>query len=107
MAITNFQRDISRLIAAGRIRQGESYVAGEVALDTLLAAPRISRDVDLFLDTREALAATWDEDRGLLTRAGYALEVRRERPTFVAALVRRGEESTVLQWVCDSARGES
>lgn len=103
MAITDFQRTVCRLLASGRIRQGDSYVAGGVALNVLLAAPRLSRDIDLFHDTREALVITWDEDRQSLRTAGYEVEVLRERPTFVEALVRRGGESTVLQWVCDSA----
>lgn len=64
MAITDFQRDICRLIARNRIERSESYVAGGVALNTLIDARRISRDIDLFHDTREALNATWDEDRG-------------------------------------------
>ena len=51
MALTEFQRAVCRLIAANRIATGESYVAGGVALNELLATPRISRDIDLFHDT--------------------------------------------------------
>jgi len=103
MAITDFQRGICRLVAQSRVERGESYVAGGVALNTLLAAERVSRDIDLFHDTREALAATWSTDRELLEGEGYALDVRLERPTFVEAVVRRAGEQVVVQWVCDSA----
>lgn len=103
MAITDFQRSICRVIASSRIEQGESYVAGGVALNTLINAPRVSHDIDIFHDTREALIATWDTDRALLQERGYVIEVARERPTFVEAIVRRGERSVVMQWVCDSA----
>jgi hypothetical protein len=48
MALTKLQRAICRLIARNRIDSGESYVAGGVALTELIAAPRISRDIDLF-----------------------------------------------------------
>ena len=54
MALTDFQRTICRLLAAHRIESGESYVAGGVALNEIMAAARISRDIDLFHDTTEA-----------------------------------------------------
>ncbi|MCK5797526.1 MAG: hypothetical protein KAI47_10105 [Deltaproteobacteria bacterium] len=103
MAITAFQRDICRLIADSRIDAGESYVAGGVALNTLLHAPRLSRDIDLFHDTREALLATWDADRKRLETGAYDIDIIRERPTFVEAVVQRNDQTTIMQWVCDSA----
>jgi len=59
MALTAYQRDICRLLADNRLRSGESYVAGGAALNELLRAPRLSRDIDLFHDTEQALAASW------------------------------------------------
>lgn len=103
MAITEYQRGICRLIARNRIEQGEAYVAGGVALNTLIQAPRLSRDIDLFHDTRAALTATWDADRRLLEDHSYTVDAQRERPTFVEALVRRGGDTVAMQWVCDSA----
>jgi hypothetical protein len=103
MALTNLQRDVCRLIARQRIASGESYVAGGAALNTLLHAPRISQDLDLFHDTAAALAATWTMDRTALLGAGYELELVRERPAFVEAIVRRRSESVILQWTHDSA----
>lgn len=103
MALTNIQRDVCRLIARQRIASGESYVAGGAALNTLLAAPRISQDLDLFHDTAAALAATWNADRAALLDDGYEIETVRERPAFVEAIVRRKAESVILQWTQDSA----
>ncbi|HXY38278.1 MAG TPA: nucleotidyl transferase AbiEii/AbiGii toxin family protein [Vicinamibacteria bacterium] len=103
MALTPFQRDVCRLLAGNRLRSGDSYVAGGVALNTLLRAPRLSRDIDLFHDTEQALAASWAADRDSLERAGYALRVIRERPTFVEAEVRREEHAVLIQWAHDSA----
>jgi len=103
MPLTDYQRKICRLIANHRIAQGESYVAGGAALNTLLPATRVSRDIDLFHDTREAVRATWDADRSLLEREGLMLEVIRERDTFVEAIVREKHDSVVLQWAQDSA----
>jgi len=103
MALTELQRDICRLIAGRRIALGESYVAGGTALGTVLRWARISRAIDLFHDTEEALQATWAADRAMLDAAGFTVEVKRERPGFVDAVVRRGGESVLMQWVRDSA----
>lgn len=103
MALTRFQRAICRLIAANRIATGESYVAGGVALNELLAAPRTSRDIDLFHDTDAALEATWAADRRLLEEQGFEVRVLRERPSYVEAQVRRGDETVLMQWSRDSA----
>lgn len=103
MAVTGFQASVLRLLAGQRRECGESYVAGGVALNVLLAAPRRSHDIDLFHDTTQALAATWAMDRSTLTAEGYDVRVVREAPAFVEALVSRGDDHTALQWVRDSA----
>jgi hypothetical protein len=103
MSLTPFQRAICRLLAERRRASGESYVAGGVALTEALAAQRVSRDLDIFHDTGEAVAASWDADRQLLASAGYAVEPRRERPGFVEAVVTRDGETLTIEWVRDSA----
>jgi hypothetical protein len=103
MALTELQRRVCRLIAANRKAGGESYVAGGVALNELLQGKRISRDIDLFHDTEQALASTWDADRRLLAAEGFLVEVLRERPGFVEARVEDEKESVLLQWARDSA----
>jgi hypothetical protein len=103
MALTELQRAICRLLAENRIDSGESYVAGGAALNELLASPRISRDVDLFHDTEEALVASWRADRRLLEASGYEVHAARERPGFVEADVGRGRERVRLEWARDSA----
>ena len=103
MALTSFQRSVCRLLAGNRLRSGESYVAGGAALNTLLRASRLSRDIDLFHDTEEALAATWDADRRLLESDGLGVDTLRERPGFVEARVTRGGETVLARWARDSA----
>lgn len=103
MALTPYQRDVCRLIAAARRDAGESYVAGGAALNALTSAPRLSRDVDVFHDTSAAVAASWDRDRTLLVDAGHTVKVVRERPAYVEATVSRDGRSVVLQWAPDSA----
>jgi len=74
-----------------------------VALNELIAASRISRDVDLFHDTDEALAASWRADRPLLEANGFQVLVVRERATFVEAEVGAGGERVRMEWARDSA----
>lgn len=103
MVLTDFQRSVCRLLAEQRIRSGESYLSDGAALGELLSTPRLSRDLDLFHDTEEALASTWDEDRRLLVAAGFSLRVLRESRGFVEAAVEKGTDGVVVQWVRDSA----
>lgn len=106
MALTKFQRELCRVLAQQRIASGESYVAGGAALNEILSTPRVSRDIDLFHDTAEAVAATFEVDRKLLLAHGVEVHVLRERPSFVEAEVGRKErkdERVLLQWLQDSA----
>ena len=103
MSLTEYQRNVCRLLAAARIAQGERYVAGGAALNEILASTRVSHDVDLFHDTREAVLDSWTADRKRLVQAGYDVRPLREFPTFVEAEVLMGAEGVILQWVHDSA----
>jgi hypothetical protein len=103
MALTDFQRRICRLLAANRIASGESYVAGGVALNELIGASRLSRDVDLFHDTDEALEASWRADRMTLESDGIGVHVVRERIGLVEAEVDDGSDRARLEWARDSA----
>jgi hypothetical protein len=103
MGLSDFQRRVCRLLAQDRLRARESYLAGGAALNELLAAPRLSRDVDVFHDTEEALVASWQADRASLEGAGYNVRVFRERPGFVEAEIRSSVESVLMQWARDSA----
>lgn len=103
MALTEFQRAICRLIAAERLRSGESYIAGAVALNVFTGLSRISRDIDLFHDTNEAVGVSWSADRDLLVSYGYRVKVQIERAGFVEAEVSTDHETVVMQWTADSA----
>ena len=103
MALTAFQRAVCRILAGRRRAGGESYVAGGIALNVALEAHRLSRDLDLFHDTTEAVARSWDADRQLLEHTGYAVAPVRERPGFVQATVSRGHDQLLIEWVHDSA----
>lgn len=103
MAVTGFQRTVCRLLAANRLERGESYVAGGTALNLLAGGARISRDIDLFHDTGEALDAAWDADHRLLADNGYEVRVVRERPGYVEAVVALRNDRVLIEWTRDSA----
>lgn len=103
MALTPFQRTICRLIAEHRIASGESYVAGGVALNELTGANRLSRDVDLFHDTDEALETTWQADRRLLEGRGFTVRVVRELRTFIEAEIIGPDDRIRMEWARDSS----
>ena len=103
MALTDYQREILTLLATHRIERQESYLAGGAALTVATASPRVSLDIDLFHDTREALLATWDDDHRILTAGGYSVEVRRQYQTFIEAFVRKERSAVIVQWAVDSA----
>jgi hypothetical protein len=103
VALTLFQSAICRLLAQGRREAGQSYIAGGTALNEVVASPRLSRDVDIFHDTLEALEATWLSDRAQLLAAGYEVVPVRTLTGFIEAEVARGDDRVLLQWARDSA----
>lgn len=103
MALTPFQRSVCQLLAERRRNGGESYVAGGVALTVALDTHRVSRDLDLFHDTTEAVARSWELDRTLLEAAGYTVDPLRERPGLVEATVSLGGQRLLVEWARDSA----
>ena len=103
MALTPLQRDVCRLLADGRRRSGESYVAGGVALGLAVQSHRLSRDIDVFHDTTAAVARSWDRDRIALESAGYEVAALRERPGYIEATVARAPDRLVMEWTRDSA----
>lgn len=103
MALTEFQRTVCRLLAERRRQTGDSYVAGGAALNLVLGAPRLSRDIDLFHDTLAALRSSWLADRETLLAKGFQVDVVRDAPAFVEVIARRANEQVLIQWVRESA----
>ncbi len=103
MALTVFQEEVCRLIARNRVASGESYIAGGVALNVALDAPRLSRDIDIFHDSAEALQVSWEQDRILLEEQGFRIEIVREAQAYVEAVIRSKDDQVLLQWMRDSA----
>ena len=84
MALTALQEEILRLLARNRIENAESYVAGGLALNYKLSTPRLSRDIDIFHDSKAAMVRSGaqyknivyfnaDEDPGLEIGSRYLM----------------------------------
>ena len=73
MALTAQQEEILRLLARNRIENPESYVAGGLALNYKLDTPRLSRDIDIFHDSKETMVRSWEMDKAVLVASGFAV----------------------------------
>lgn len=103
MALTAYQITILKLLSDRRRKDGESYIAGGVALNAALNAPRLSHDIDIFHDTAQALASTWLADSSCLEKNGYSIQIVRENPSYIEATIHQNSNITLIQWVRDSA----
>jgi hypothetical protein len=97
--LSSFQSRVLRLLAANR--NPESFVAGEAPLAR--EGSRFSKDIDLFHDREIAMQEAVTADTAVLEQQGFAIEWIRRFPTIFAAIVRAGDDGTLLEWVVDSA----
>ena len=87
------------ILAAGRTP--ESFIAGGIAINR--EGPRYSRDIDIFQDSEEVLAAAAEADHRLLIEAGMRVNWRSNRTGHRSAIVSADTDSLRLEWVHDSA----
>jgi len=101
MPLTDFQADVFKIIS--RNRNPDSYVADATLIHRNASSPRYSRDIDLFHDALEAVAASAKADANSLQKAGYQTDFSIQTDTFQRAIVSRDGESVRLEWASDSA----
>ncbi len=101
MPLTALQATILALLASQR--SAESYFAGGAALHMGSAGERYSNDLDFFHSATDAANKSFAVDAATLRAQGYAVEALAEYRGFVSAIVRRGSESTILDWAHESA----
>ena len=101
MPLTDFQRVLLALLAP--TRAPDSYLTGGAALHFAPNSVRYSDDLDFFHDSPERVASAFSDDSQLLEQGGYGLKVEISQPGFIRAIVRRGDESTRVDWAHDSA----
>lgn len=101
MPLTPLQQEILSVLARGPV--AGRYLAGGSALHSLPHSTRFSHDLDLFHDEVEQVARAFDEDSRALAREGFEVKLLLSQPGHIRALVRRGEESTRVDWARDSS----
>ena len=99
MPLSSFQSRLLRLLASHR--NPESYVAGAAPLAR--RGPRFSHDIDVFHDRELAMQEAVKADTELLQQNGFQIEWTRRFPTIFTAVIRSGDDGTLLEWGVDSA----
>ena len=101
MPLGPLEQEVLRVLASNR--NPDSFVAGATVLNQSPDSPRASQDIDLFHDTIEALRVSVELDMASLRRAGFEATLVTQHDTFCRARVQRGESTTKIEWVNDSA----
>ena len=101
MPLTEFQAGLARKLSAQRTP--DSYLAGGAALHLEPNTLRYSNDLDYFHDSVERVAQAFEDDQRVLLEAGYEIELEIKQPGFLRATVRKGADSTKVDWAHDSA----
>jgi hypothetical protein len=101
MPLTEFQAEIASLLAKNR--SPDSYLAGGAALHFEPRTKRYSNDLDFFHDSAERVATAFDEDRKLLDKNGFAVNLQMSQPGFIRAVVAKNSQSTKVEWSHDSS----
>ncbi len=101
MPLTDYQAALARLLSENRTF--DSYLAGGAAILIEPTTKRFSRDLDYFHDSEARVAEAFAADRTLLEAGGYAIDLELNRPGYVRAIVRRGEQATKVEWAHDSS----
>ena len=101
MPLTDYQANLARLVSANRTF--DSYLAGGAAILIDPNTSRFSRDLDYFHDSEARVAEAFEADRILLESNGFSIDVDLNLPGFVRAVVRKGNDTTKVEWARDSA----
>jgi len=97
--LTKLQSHVLRVLAAGR--SPDSYIAGGVAINR--EGPRFSRDIDIFQDSENRLAAAAEADAKAIGEAGLKLSWGKIQSGKRQAEVEGLGETMQLEWVADGA----
>ena len=97
MPLTAIQRCVAEVLRPHRSER--SYVAGGAALNR--EWPRLSDDLDIFLDDGDRLPNSVEPELEALRNAGYAVELTSDNDFVVEAILGKGGENTRVQWFDD------
>lgn len=98
MPLTSLQRLVVETLRP--FRSSHSYVGGGAALNQRW--PRLSDDMDIFVDQRKHLPQGPYAELEALHEAGFAVDVTTRDEWMVEAIVKQYGEETRVQWIDDS-----
>lgn len=100
--LTPIQKRVVATLAV--LREEGNYLAGGAVLGARW--PRISEDIDIFLDREDAVTVAARRDIGALRAAGLVVQEEVASFGFVEAVVRGADngEATQIQWMQESAQ---
>lgn len=101
MPLTSFQADLAKLLS--RNRSEDSYLAGGAAIHISPNSIRYSNDLDYFNDSVERVAKAFADDRKVLEKSGYHVQLDLNQPGYLRAQVSRDKASTKIEWAHDTA----
>ena len=96
MPLTPIQTEVLRLIAGNR--SPASHVADGIALNFSPDSARTSKDIDIFHDGIDPLAAASESDCETLTAAGFEIERLLWQVGFRRVRVQRHAEQVLIEW---------
>lgn len=97
MPLTAIQQSVAEVLRPHRSEH--SYVAGAAALNR--EWPRLSDDMDIFLDDRGRLPRSVEPELQALRDAGFTIELTSENDLVVEAILRKDGAETRTQWFDD------
>ena len=97
MPLTAIQRSVAEVLRPHRSER--NHVAGGAALNR--EWPRLSDDMDIFLDDRNRLPHSVQSELEMLRNAGFAVELTIANDLTVETVLRKGGEETRVQWFDD------
>lgn len=101
MPLTEFQRILFSLLKANR--SPDSHIMGATVLNASDHSVRYSRDIDIGHDIATSVATSSELDSNVLRDNGYEVTFSIQQPTFQRAVVSKGGNSILIEWVYDSA----
>jgi hypothetical protein len=98
MPLTSLQRLVVETLRL--FRSSSNYVGGGAALNQRW--PRLSDDMDIFVDQRKHLPQGPYAELEALRQAGFSIDVTTRDEWMVEAIVKQYGEETRVQWIDDS-----
>lgn len=99
--LNNIQKEVLKIIAP--LRSESSHIAGSTPAN--IDYSRMSSDIDIFNDNMKICETSFKKDIFNLEKYGFLCKIKKTPDKYGIGeiIVSKNNDSTVIQWVCDSA----